>query len=245
MAFAIDELPKPELNDPRRVSVDLRDHMRRLIFDNVLQPGDVLKQAALARAFGVSRTPMREAFRMLQEEGIIVVEVDQRAQVRGLDPNELDQLYGVRIALEALGTRLTAGRLDADEVIEAKASLVRLDELKDAHDMDAWMAEHRIFHQLCMARADEPLARVAQSYAERSLRYLRLYQVMHPSSFQISHDEHESILEAVVAGRTHEAGELMAAHLAHTSLTVLADVAPDVLGVATREALAMVSAGRE
>src|ERR1700712_2838608 len=119
----VDDLPAPVILDARRVSLDGHQHLRRLIIDNVLPAGTVLLQAQLARTFGVSRTPMREAFRMLQAEGLIDAETTPRARVRDLDPQELDQLYSVRIALESLGTRITAGRLTADEIVEATASL--------------------------------------------------------------------------------------------------------------------------
>jgi DNA-binding GntR family transcriptional regulator len=224
------------------VSIDLHNHLRRLIIENQLPPGEVLKQAQLARAFGVSRTPMREAFRMLQEEGLIDAEIDQRARVRDLDPNELDQLYSVRILLESLGVRLTAHNISEDEVADARAVLGRMEAARTASDMDAWVKAHRTFHRLCVARADEPLTRVIDSYSERSERYLRLYQILHPQSFDVAHEEHEGILESISGGDADEAGARMASHLAHTSLTVLKDVAPELEGTATLEALGLARA---
>lgn len=233
-------LPTPVFTDPRRVSMDLHDHLRWLILENLLPPGEILKQAQLARVFGVSRTPMREAFRMLQNEGLIEVEVDQRAKVRELDGNELDQLYSVRIVLESLGTRLTAGRLNRDEHDQALSLLHTMEEAKQSGDMSEWMLAHHSFHRVCMSRADEPLLRVTDSYARRSERYLRLYQLWHPQSFSVAHDEHDGILAAIIDGNPADAGTRMATHLAHTSLTVLRDVASNSVGVATQEALALV-----
>lgn len=235
------ELPMPVFTDPRRVSTDLHHHLRRLIIDSRLPAGSVLKQAQLARVFGVSRTPMREAFRMLQEEGLIDTETNQRARVRDLDPNELDQLYGVRIALESLAARITAGRISDEEANEARAALSAMDDAMARSDMDGWVNAHRQFHRLCVARANEPLLRVINSYSERSERYLRLYQMWHPQSFSIAHDEHEAILQAVIDGDSLDAGSRMAHHLAKTSLTVLHDVSADSAGKAIREALAMAS----
>ncbi|MDT0183943.1 GntR family transcriptional regulator [Microbacterium sp. ARD31] len=232
-------LPPPVFTDPRRVSIDLHMHLRQLIFENQLPPGAVLKQAQLARVFGVSRTPMREAFRMLQEEGLIDVEVDQRAKVRELDGEELDQLYSVRIALEALGARMTAGRLTEEEQALARRRLGEMDEAQDSGDMVRWMEAHRSFHRVCISRADEPLLRVAESYARRSERYLRLYQLWHPQSFSVAHGEHDGILDAIIEGNVAKAGTRMATHLAHTSLTVLRDVAGRSDGTATQHALAM------
>ena len=235
-------LPLPALSDPRRVSVDVHHHLRRLIIDAVLPAGSVLKQAELARIFGVSRTPMREAFRMLQEEGLIEAETNQRAHVRDLDPNELDQLYSARITLECLGVRITAGRITPIEVTQAHQALRTMDEAMGNGDMDAWAHAHRLFHRLCEARADEPLVRVIHSYSERTERYVRLHQMRHQEANAIARAEHEGILEAVISGNRDEAGKRMAQHLATTSFAVLSDVSADSAGLAISEALAMASA---
>ncbi|MDT0183952.1 GntR family transcriptional regulator [Microbacterium sp. ARD31] len=237
--MSADILPLPVFDDPRRVSLDLRDHVRRLIIDELLPAGTILKQAELARAFGVSRTPMREAFRMLLEEGLIDAETNQRARVRELDPGELDQLYGVRIALESLGARITAGRVTAREADEAREMLAAMKSAFAQGDKPAWVDAHRRFHRLCVARADEPLARVIRSYSERTERYVRLHQVLHPNSYAGAQADHEGILDALLAGDRDLAGMRMAHHLATTSLTVLRDVSPDASGVTIAEALQM------
>jgi DNA-binding GntR family transcriptional regulator len=236
---SLDDLPVPEILDARTVSLDVHRHLRQLIIDNVIPAGTVLMQAHLARVFGVSRTPMREAFRMLQEEGLIATEANQRAVVRELDPEELDQLYGVRIALESLGAQLTAGRLTAAELSAASAALAEMARTRIDSDAAAWLIAHRRFHLLCVARAGEPLTRVIQSYGERSERYLRAHQLAHPLAFRAAHAEHEAILEAIREGDADRAGTLMAEHLSHTSFTVLGDVGRDGNAPATRIALAM------
>jgi DNA-binding GntR family transcriptional regulator len=218
--------------------LELHDHLRALIIDGQLEPGAIVSQAQLARTFNVSRTPMREAFRMLQEEGLIDADLNRRARVRDLDPQELDQLYAVRILLEAFGARLTAGHLSDAEVADAQSTLQIMDDAHDQGDMDTWVVAHRHFHGVCVSRADGPLLQVINSYSERSERYLRLYQRWHPQSFSVAHDEHEGILRAVVAGDRLKSAALMARHLAATALTVLHDASSETAGVAIQEALA-------
>jgi DNA-binding GntR family transcriptional regulator len=230
--------------DPRSTSLEVHAHLRRLIIDSVLPPGAVLKQAELARAFEVSRTPMREAFRMLQEEGLIDADPNQRARVRGFDPVELDLLYATRITLESLGCRLTAGRLTAAEAAEAREGLDEMERARVADDAGAWIAAHHRFHGLCMARTGEPLVRTITSYAERSERYLRLYRLWHPRAFTVAHGEHLAILEAVERGDATAAGRLMARHLSRTALVVLGDLAAGTPAHAIDQALAMATASR-
>jgi DNA-binding GntR family transcriptional regulator len=232
-------LPRPKFSSPRTTSMELHAHLRRLIIDSVLPPGAVLKQAELARAFGVSRTPMREAFRMLQEEGLIDADLNQRARVRGFDAMELDQLYAARICLESLGCRMSTGTLTAEESRLARECLVSMEQAQKTQDMPVWMESHRRFHSLCMARVTEPLRRTIDSFAERSERYLRLFQLWHPQSIDVAQREHERILTAVEGNDPAVAGSLMAQHLSHTALTVMQDVSPGAEAFAIRESLAM------
>jgi DNA-binding GntR family transcriptional regulator len=240
----VSELQPLTIVDPRSTSLEVHSHLRRLIIDSVLPPGAVLKQAELARAFQVSRTPMREAFRMLQEEGLIDADPNQRARVRGFDPVELDLLYATRITLESLGCRLSAGRMAEEESTEARLRLEEMEEARIADDTDAWINAHHRFHRLCMARTGEPLLRTITSYAERSERYLRLYRIWHPRAFAIAHDEHLAILTAVEENDATAAGRLMARHLSRTALVVLNDLAAGTPAHAIDQALAMATATR-
>lgn len=182
---------------------------------------------------------MREAFRMLQEEDLIQADPNQRAVVRGMDGEELDQLYSTRIALESLGARISTGRLEQQEIDEARQCLDDMRTHLASDNQTAWMTAHRRFHDLCMARAGQPMLRVIQSYAERSERYIRLYWLWHPQDHAHAKNEHEAILEAVQGTDSALTGALMAGHLAHTALTVLNDVSVEVRGHAIQEALGM------
>lgn len=123
--------PRPVFTDRRSTSIEVHKHLRDLILDSTLPPGTVLKQAELARQFGTSRAPpLREAFRMLQEEGLIEADLNQAGRVRALDANELDQLYGARIALESLGVRVTTGRLTTAEATRAQQLLDTMEQLR-------------------------------------------------------------------------------------------------------------------
>ncbi|MET0456915.1 MAG: GntR family transcriptional regulator [Mycobacterium sp.] len=240
---ALDHLVIPTLDNPRETSSQLHTHLRRLINDGAIAPGTELNQADLARRFNVSRIPMREAFRMLQQEGLIDVQLNQRAVVRALDANEVDQLYGVRITLEALGARITAGRLLDTEAAEARECLRRMRKTKRATDMSEWVTAHRRFHTLCTARAGVPLAGIILSYSERTERYVRFGQQAHADTFAVAEAEHEQILTAVVNGEVDAAGSLMARHLAHTAATVLGDLDPNFEAVTMSESLQMCAGG--
>lgn len=236
----LDGLPRPVISHPRRMSVEIHDHLRRLILEGLLPPGAELKQAELARAFDVSRTPLREAFRMLQEEGLIDADINHRGRVTSLDAPDLDCLYAARISLEALGVRVSAGHLTRQEVQGASAQLYDMDRAEQGDDIVAWHDAHRAFHRLLVARCMPTVLRTITSYAERSERYVRAVQHRHPDEFARRRQEHYDLFAAVVAGDPHRAARLIAGHLAGTAYRVIEDVAPGREICAIREATGMV-----
>jgi DNA-binding GntR family transcriptional regulator len=216
-----DGLPPLRLGNNRQSVAELHAHLRRLITDEELPPGTELNQADLGRRYNVSRGPMREALRLLQQEGLVEMQLNQRATVRALNGNEVDQLYGARVALESLGVRITAGHLRPEEYDSALALLGKLDDALAQEDMQTWIVEHRHFHQICSARAEGPLAEIIRSYSERSERYLRYAQISHPRTFAAARAEHKRILRLIKTGDADGASALMARHLAKTALLVL------------------------
>jgi len=228
----------------RRLALDVHAKLRGMILSGELPPGSVVPQAKMARVLGVSRTPMREAFRLLQEEGLIESRPDQRARVRSVDPVDLDTVYGSRITLEALAAGITVHTLAEADLRRAREML----DLMHAHSYEArteeWHAAHREFHQIATKAVGPDLQRILASLREHSDRYIRLAQLGDPASWLRARKEHEEILDALV--RTDEATlvHTLARHLARTALSVLADIAPEYDPVTTRAALSMATGGQ-
>ncbi|MEJ2865220.1 GntR family transcriptional regulator [Actinomycetospora flava] len=212
--------------DPRQTSVSVHTYLRDLIISGDLPPGTQLKQAELARVLAVSRTPLREAFRMLQEEGLISAEPNQRSRVVGLDAEELDSLYAARVTLEALGARLTAGKLSREELRSATAAFREMERTYRAGDMASWTVAHRSFHRLLVGRCGATVLRTINSYAQQSERYVRIDQNQHGNDFPARQQEHQAILDAVRAGDGGAAVMAMAHHLAGTARRVVDGHAP-------------------
>ena len=86
---------------------DVYERIRTAILDGDLAPGAVMSQVALAEELGISRTPLREALRMLQGERLVEAEPNRRVRVAPMSPADLEELYVVRITLEAEALRLS------------------------------------------------------------------------------------------------------------------------------------------
>ena len=118
---------KPYRRNGRATAGSLHEYLRRLILDGAIPNGASISQVELAERLGVSRTPLREAMRMLQAEGIVQSEHNRRTHVTALDVGDIDTVYGSRVLLEATGVLVTVPLLDQS----------RLQELAHRDDMGA------------------------------------------------------------------------------------------------------------
>src|SRR5690348_11689246 len=135
----------------------LHAYLRACILDGRLPPGTRLSQSTLADQLGVSRTPLREVLRMLQDEGLVTAEPNQRMRVAGLDPVELDSDYAARILLATLALSMTAGDFGAAERRRAQSLLSGMRRAARHKDIDGWLRAHSDFHGLLETGAPEPL----------------------------------------------------------------------------------------
>ncbi|HBY45235.1 MAG TPA: GntR family transcriptional regulator, partial [Chloroflexi bacterium] len=89
-------------------------HLRQLIVDGALQPGEIIRDGEIAEHFGVSRTPVREALLQLRFEGLVIMKPKGWTQVKPLDRSQIEDLFRVIVELEMLAARLAAEKTDAD-----------------------------------------------------------------------------------------------------------------------------------
>ena len=131
-----------------RLVDDVTDRLRSMIIDGTLAPGTTLLQIELADRLGVSRTPLREAFRLLEYEGFVrIVNGNKTLEVVELSDNDILELYQFREVIDGLAARLAAKRGISDADCDALMS--RIDEmhaLDPSRDAAARAAAHAAFH---------------------------------------------------------------------------------------------------
>jgi DNA-binding GntR family transcriptional regulator len=214
--------------------VALHRRLRKLILDGMYPPGTLLSQVELAETLGVSRTPLREALRMLQEEGLIEAEHNQRARIPIFDPQVLDAIYASRVLLEALGIRLTVPNLQQQDLDALRQALM---DLSSASEPESREEPHRRFHRLLVLHAGEQLSNMIAGYADRCAFYRRMYVQSDPRNRTVADAEHEAIFQACVERDPQAAAYLLTRHLARTALTLLAQLTPEYEPAAVRTAL--------
>ena len=216
---------KPE---GRRAVIDIHDILRDLIMSGRLPPGTVLSQVELSRVLGVSRTPVREALRRLQEGDLVSAEPNFRCRVLGFNPDEVEALYMKRILVESFGVAITALRMTQEQLAELE-SVIRALEGEESHNsFDIWLSLHRRYHHLITQNAGGPFAADIDVLERRSERYQSAYKGAHlPGWWMRGEVEHREIFDAISARDAGRAAELSAKHLARTALELLAALAPE------------------
>jgi DNA-binding GntR family transcriptional regulator len=215
----------------------VHDRLRADILRGEFDPREPISQVQLAKRLGVSRTPLREALRMLQREGLIDSEPNRQVRVAALSVSDLEQLYAARIVIDSLRVRLVVPRLTPDDVAELRQ---RLDAMAAERDLDAWDVHHRSFHDLLKRRVGERLDRIAQDLFDHTERYRRVY-LAEPRAWLAAAREHTAIFEACRRGDAVAASHQVARHLGTTALTIIAMAAPERDPAPVREALRIVT----
>ena len=222
----------------------IHDYLRRIILDGHLAPSTVLSQVAVAQQLGVSRTPVREALRKLEEEGLVASEINHRARVRQLDAQELDALSARRILAEALAVRLSVERFRPADLRKLDALCQRMSRAAAADDFEAWQTSHREFHFKLVDPAGDGLKQSLRRYAERSERYLyMLLRQLRPDWWRRGEAEHRQIFDCYRRADASAAVNCIVQHLARTALQLSSMLEPDRAPVAVRAAVALLGAG--
>ncbi|WP_405970531.1 GntR family transcriptional regulator [Streptomyces sp. NBC_00988] len=233
-------VPDPETGEPpvdttRRTYEQVRD----AILSGVLEPGTWVSQVQLAARLNVSRTPLREALRRLQTEGLVQLDFNRRLRVAPLSVPDLESLYALRIVSEPLAVRISVPQLGKDELDEAADCLDRL-RRADHGDQDAVIIPHRRFHFLLFSHCEDRLRLQVEEMWDHAVRYVSLYhraEDFRLGLITMGRSEHERIFAAAAARDGALAGRLVAEHLARTALTVVAAVAGGHDPRTVREAL--------
>jgi GntR family carbon starvation induced transcriptional regulator len=195
--------------------------LRAAILSGEIAPGEKLRSEHLATAWGVSPTPVREAFQRLAGEGMVVIEPQRGARVAVVDPVEAAELYELRLTLEptALRSALAAAAGPAGDGYRAAVVLAHAELGSPPRTVAEYLAAHRAFHLAVLAGC-----------TNARLHHLVVQLHDHTQRFQVAGvgyqragdpvAEHRALCDAVVAGDADAAVSVLEQHLAATLAAV-------------------------
>jgi len=219
-------------------SVDLvHERLRHAILTGEVAPGADLSQVQLAEDLGVSRTPLREALRMLQREGLVRFSPNKRVKVAELSAQDMEELYVLRITLESLAVRLTVPQATHEDFASLEGAMTQMAYFAERHDYDRYLVPHRLFHQTLVSRSGDRLVQLLAELSDHGERYRHLHTTKASHAWEKAQAEHRAILDAFVERDADLVSMRLAEHLSHTVLGNLPLLDPDFDPVALRMAL--------
>ncbi|MFZ5990204.1 MAG: GntR family transcriptional regulator [Deinococcota bacterium] len=185
---------------------EVYEQVRNWIVEGVLGPGEMVRDMELAGSLGVSRTPVREALRRLEDEGLIETAKHKWTRVALLDPQQADQLYGIVQRLEAYALELAQARLTEADFATLEATNAKLSQAIERHDAKAALEADNAFHQVWIDRSGN--RELAQVLADLKVKLRRLELAHFDSKDAMeSVKEHSVIIQSLRAGHSRKALE--------------------------------------
>ncbi|MDR3375504.1 MAG: GntR family transcriptional regulator [Ancalomicrobiaceae bacterium] len=210
---------EPARGDSARGPASLHDEilgrLRDYIVEGNLEAGDRVPERELCEMLGISRTPLREALKVLAAEGLLELLPNRGARVRGLSAQDLIELFDVMGGLEALAGRLACEAITDDEIAEIEKLHYDMYSCYVRRDMHGYFRFNQLIHQKIVAAARN--GALASTYSAMTSRLRRARFTANTSRsrdrWSEAMREHEEILDALRRRAGPELGEILFQHL--------------------------------
>lgn len=195
--------------------------LREAILTGKLKPGERLMEIPLAQTLGVSRTPVREAIRKLELEGLAVMIPRKGAEVARITKKQLQDVLDVRKALEALAVQLACRHMTKDEIVRLERAHLKVREMAEKKDVKAMVKADVHFHEIIYKAADnDKLLQILNNLRQQMYRY-RLEYLKNVENHKVIMQEHETILEAIGRADEERAAAAMRQHIVNQEKGIL------------------------
>lgn len=197
--------------------------LREAIMRGALKPGERLMEIKLANLLGVSRTPVREAIRMLEQEGLVIMMPRKGAQVAQITEKDLNDVLEVRMGLEELAVEFACQRITREQIEKLeKAAAEFRDQVNAAEHQDITDladADERFHELIYQATDNQRLVQLLNNLREQMYRY-RIEYLKDSQVWESLVEEHDAILQALKAGDSEMAYHYTEAHIRRQQDTI-------------------------
>lgn len=217
------------------ISVNEYLPLREVVFNNLrdailkgeLKPGERLLENQLADKLGVSRTPVREALRMLEQENLVALVPRKGAQVLDLSAIDIKNVLEIRNALEVVGIKHACKNMPAEKLNELKEYNKLFEKAFDDKDYEAVAKADEKFHDIIFASANnDKLVQIIGNMRAQVYRYRMAYlKVFETRTAVMNH--HRGIIEAIENHLEEEGTRVMTDHIEHQAQVILKSLKPN------------------
>ncbi|MDE4132989.1 GntR family transcriptional regulator [Phaeobacter sp. QD34_3] len=192
----------------------IAEELEERIFDGTFSDGDRLDEVRLAQQFGVSRTPLREAFQRLALSGLVELIPRRGAFVRQPGPVELMEMFEVMAELEAVCGRLAGKRISDRALAELNDANAKCQAALAAQDSDAYYVENERFHHILYRESGNSFLQQEACKLHKRLKPFRRQQLRFRGRLAQSMAEHEAVVQALTHGDGDAAAAVLREHVA-------------------------------
>ncbi len=189
------------------------DHIRRAIFSGKFIPGSKLKEKEISEWLGVSRMPVREAFRILEAQGLIEIEPNKGAKVRLISLEDLEEIYEARILLEVYCIRKFVTLITDQDLLGIEEICNKMEDAINRMEPLSYFNHSFSFHEYYITHCQNKLLASVFFRMENSIRCLQFSLDKKPEFYRKSLKEHRQILKALRAKDADGCERLIRHHL--------------------------------
>ena len=204
---------KPDLIGRTALAVEITNRLRQMILEGQLQPGEKISEKLLTEQFGVSRTPLREALKVLAAEGLLELIPHRGTVVTKQSDAEIAEVFQVLAALEGLAGELAAQNASEEKLEDIRAMTEELRRSYEETDRPTYFRINQDIHKTLLNTAgNETLVKSHDLLAHRIQR-ARYQANLTPARWRAAVEEHEAIAEALCNRDAKKTAGLMKDHL--------------------------------
>jgi len=193
---------------------EVAERLRTQIFAHDLPPGSWLDEQSLAMEFGISRTPMREAIKVLASEGLVTMKPRRGAYVTEVERQDLEQIFAVLAQLEGFAAKEVAMKATEAQLNQLDNLHLKLEKAGADRDVEQFFEINVRFHELIMDIAGNRWMNGVIADLRKVLKLQRRDSLGRSGRLQSALNEHRNILKALLKRDGNAAQEAMHAHLA-------------------------------
>ncbi len=191
----------------------VQQELERMILGGELDVGAKLNEAAIAQRLGVSRGPVREAFRALEESGLVRLEKNRGVFVREIPVEEADEIYELRAVLDDFVGRRLAQTATPECVRELRARVERMEKAAARSDVGGYLAANLDFHDRLVELAGNAKLLLTYRRLVKELHLFRRATLAQGGALPVSTLEHRRIVDLIAAGTPVAAGRALYDHV--------------------------------
>ncbi len=195
---------------PRALYEEVAELLRQRIFARELEPGSWIDELRIAEALGISRTPLREALKVLAAEGLVTMKVRRGAYVTEVSEKDLRDVYHLLALLESDAARVVAQRASAAQLAQIQTLHQDLEKAMD--NRDRFFEINEAFHMLLMEIADNRWRDQMVADLRKVMKLNRHSALFKEGRIEQSLAEHQAIVQALADRQPEVAAERMSAH---------------------------------